>query len=202
MSLGGQRSGRHGRAGSPDRVDLQTVMDGSVLHLTPATHVVAARAPAERYLRIFLRDHLALVHGGVSLVRRVLGPNRDNAVGQLLAPLHLELLEDRALLRDIANSVGVTPSPLKMFGAWMGERAGRLKLNGRIRGYSPLSRVVELEGLTLLCAARESMWRILERHARLDPRLDVVNHALRADLAARRRVELERTLIDASVEAF
>ncbi|MGA9524400.1 MAG: hypothetical protein WBV82_23295 [Myxococcaceae bacterium] len=177
-------------------------MDGTVLHLSPATHVAAERAPAERHLRIYLRDHLALVHGGISLVRRTLGPNRDNAVGQLLSPLHLELLEDRALLLDVGHAVGVTPSPVKMFGAWLGERAGRLKLNGRLRGYSPLSRVVELEGLALLCAARESMWRVLERHARLDPRLDVVNYTFRADLAARRRVELERTLIDASLEAF
>ncbi len=177
-------------------------MDGTVLHLSPATHVAADRAPAERYLRIFLRDHLALVHGGISLVRRALGPNRDNAVGRLLAPLHLELLEDGALLRDVGHAVGVTPSPVKMFGAWMAERAGRLKLNGRLRGYSPLSRVVELEGLVLLCAARESMWRILERHARLDPRLDVVNYPLRADFAARRRADLERKLIDASLEAF
>jgi hypothetical protein len=177
-------------------------MDGTVLRLTPATHVAADRAPAERYLGIYLRDHLAVVQMAIALVRRTLRQNRDNAVGQLLAPLHLELLEDRALLREIGHEVGVRPSALKMFGALMGERLGRLKLNGRLRGYSPLSRVVELESLANLCAARESMWRVLQRHARLDSRLSEVNHSLRAELAGRRRLELERTLVDASVEAF
>jgi hypothetical protein len=177
-------------------------MDATVLQLAPATHGASARAPKERYLRIFLRDHLALVHGGVGLVRRAQNSNRDNAVGRILAPLHLELLEDRALLRELAHEVDSSPSTVKMALAWAAERAGALKLNGRWRGYSPLSRVVELEGLALLCAARGAMWRVLERHARLDERLDVVNHALRADLADRRQIELGRTLIDASLEAF
>ena len=177
-------------------------MDATVLHLAPGTHVAAERAPKERYLRIFMRDHLAGIQAGVSLARRALGPNRENAVGRVLAPLHLELMEDRALLRELAHAVEVRPSRAKLLAAWMGERLGRLKLNGQLRGYSPLSRVYELESLTLICAWRVSLWRLLERHARLDGRLAGVNHALRAELAERRGLELERTLIDASVETF
>ena len=42
------------------------------------------------------------------------------------------------------------------------ERLGRLKLNGRIVSYSPLSRLAELEGLGLLLAHNASLWRSLE----------------------------------------
>jgi hypothetical protein len=41
------------------------------------------------------------------------------------------------------------------------ERLGLLKLNGRIVNYSPLSRVLELEGLGLLVAFNGSLWRTL-----------------------------------------
>jgi hypothetical protein len=36
---------------------------------------------------------------------------------------------------------------VKNIAAWGIEKVGRLKLNGQLTGYSPLSRVVELEGL-------------------------------------------------------
>ena len=41
------------------------------------------------------------------------------------------------------------PDRLKVAGAWAGEKAGRLKLNGHLTGYSPQSRVIELEGLVV-----------------------------------------------------
>ena len=37
-------------------------------------------------------------------------------------------------------------------------RAGHLKLNGQLRGYSPLSRVVELEGLLLGVTGKRGLW--------------------------------------------
>ena len=47
--------------------------------------------------------------------------------------------------------------------AWAGEKLGRLKLNGQLTGYSPLSRLVELEGLGLGIVGKEKLWRGLER---------------------------------------
>jgi hypothetical protein len=37
-----------------------------------------------------------------------------------------------------------------------------LKLNGQLTGYSPLSRLVELEGLTLGCTGKLALWRSLQ----------------------------------------
>jgi hypothetical protein len=68
-----------------------------------------------------------------------------------------ELDDDRQALaaRDFRRN------PFKLGAAIVGERLGLLKLNGRIVNYSPLSRVLELEGLGLLIAFNESLWSTL-----------------------------------------
>ena len=47
---------------------------------------------------------------------------------------------------------------VKVTAAWVGEKAGRLKPNGQLTGYSPLSRVVELEGLSLGIEGKRLLW--------------------------------------------
>jgi hypothetical protein len=42
------------------------------------------------------------------------------------------------------------------------EIASRLKANGRLIGYSPLSRVLELEGLIMGITGKLEMWRSLQ----------------------------------------
>ena len=50
-------------------------------------------------------------------------------------------------LGAVLRALEVEPSRLKIGLARAAERASRLKLNGRVLGYSPLSRVIELETL-------------------------------------------------------
>jgi hypothetical protein len=47
-------------------------------------------------------------------------------------------------------------------GAWGAEKAGRLKLNGSLLSYSPLSRLLELEGLHLGLTGKLFLWQALE----------------------------------------
>ena len=47
------------------------------------------------------------------------------------------------------DRLGVRQKKARLAIAAVTEMAGRLKPNGRLIGYSPLSRVVELEGLTI-----------------------------------------------------
>jgi hypothetical protein len=51
------------------------------------------------------------------------------------------------------------------------ERVGRLKLNGQLTGYSPLSRLVELEGLALGVTGKLSLWENLREAATEEPGL-------------------------------
>lgn len=123
----------------------------------------------QRLLAIYLNDHLAGAVLGSELTRRAARENRGSPLGEFLEQLLAQILEDKHTLERVLQATGVRPSPIKPRVAWALEKIGRLKLNGRIRRYSPLSRLLELEGLTAGIAAKRSFWQALEVAA--DPRL-------------------------------
>ena len=100
-----------------------------------------------RRLDIYLNDHFAGAMLGVELSRRAAAENQGTTLGEFLQVLHEEIVDDRRTLRAVMNALGIGASPVKPAGAWLLEKAGRLKLNGQVRGHSPLSPLVELEGL-------------------------------------------------------
>jgi len=140
-------------------------------------------------LAIYLNDHLAGSTAGTELAKRAAGSNRGSDYGQFLDELARELAEDRQSLIEIMRALGVGVDRLKMLGAWGAEKAGRLKPNGRLFEYSPLSRVVELEGLALGINGKLALWRALDRLSPGHPEL--ANFDLAA-LAARAESQLER----------
>jgi len=114
-----------------------------------------------RLLGIYLNDHLAGATAGRALAERSLSNNRGTPLGDDLAAFLVEVEQDAAVLREVMNRVGASPDPLKRLAALASERAGRLKLNGRLLTYSPLSRLVELEGLVLGVHGKLAMWQLL-----------------------------------------
>lgn len=115
-----------------------------------------------RYLAIYLNDHLAGATVGVELARRVHASNRgDAAFGEPLGRICREIEEDRAALEQAIDRLGLSRSRVKPAGAWVAEKLGRLKLNGRLRGYSPLSRLLELEGLMIGITGKMGLWKTL-----------------------------------------
>ena len=78
-------------------------------------------------LGIYLNDHLAGLTVAVELARRVVGSHRDSDIGAALERLTAEIVGDRATLRDMMAALGVPVRRYKAYGAWMGEKVGRLK---------------------------------------------------------------------------
>lgn len=146
-------------------------------------------------LAIYLNDHLAGATVGVELARRARGSNEGTALGDFLAAIAIEIEEDRDTLQDVMAAVGAGRDRLKVTGAWAGEKVGRLKLNGSLLGYSPLSRVVELEGLRLGVEGKACLWRMLRELA--DPRLSAVDFDALLARAERQRDDLERHRLEA-----
>jgi hypothetical protein len=124
-----------------------------------------------KLLGIYLNDHLAGSATGLELARRAARENRGTELGEFLSTLIKELEEDRVVLQQVQRALNVPRDHLKQSTAWLVEKLGRLKLNGRLGGYSPLSRVLELEGLFLGSQGRRLLWRMLKRLARMDRRL-------------------------------
>jgi hypothetical protein len=114
------------------------------------------------YLEVYLADHHAGAVAALELARRCRAENEDNAVGAFLRDTFIpEVEQDRAVLERIMAQLGVARRPVKDALAWFGEKVARLKLNGALSHYSPLSRVVELEALTLGVRGKRSGWRSL-----------------------------------------
>jgi hypothetical protein len=116
-----------------------------------------------KLLAIYLNDHLAGATLGVELARRSRASNKgDPQFGPALAEICAEIEADRETLEAVMDQLGVSRSRLKPLAAVLAERVGRLKLNGRLRGYSPLSRLDELEVLQLGVTGKHRLWRALE----------------------------------------
>jgi hypothetical protein len=146
-------------------------------------------------LAIYLNDHLAGSTVGVELARRARGSNEGTELGDFLATLVVEIEEDRDTLQEVMEAVGAGRDRLKVTGAWAGEKLGRLKLNGSLLGYSPLSRVVEVEGLRLGVEGKACLWKMLRELA--DPRLSGFDFDTLIARAERQRDELERQRLEA-----
>ncbi|HZG48442.1 MAG TPA: hypothetical protein VEY90_02885 [Thermoleophilaceae bacterium] len=125
-----------------------------------------------KLLRIYLQDHMAAANAGVELARRLRGSNEGTPYGDALAKLADDIDADRRALEAIARDLGVGRDRAKHLFMWAGEKAGRLKLNGQLTGYSPLSRLIELEGLGAGVSAKLSLWGSLLELSAHEPRLD------------------------------
>ena len=125
---------------------------------------MAQSGDQDRLLAIYLNDHLAGATLGVELARRLRSSNRGDAeFGEPLARICAEIEEDYDTLVRLMERLGVDRNPVKPALAKVAKRLGRLKLNGRLRGYSPLSRVLELEGLAGGIGMKLQLWNALEQ---------------------------------------
>jgi hypothetical protein len=114
----------------------------------------------------------------------------------------VEIEEDRRMLRRVVTDLGFAASKPKVALAWTAEKVGRLKLNGRLRGYSPLSRVLELEALSAGIAGKQALWETLLRLPRIEQRLHNTDLAQLVERARRQRTDVEEARRDAVDEAF
>ncbi len=140
-------------------------------------------------LAIYLNDHLAAATAGRELARRAAASNRRSDYGPALAELATEIEEDRHSLMAIMRMLDISVDRLKVMAGWGGEKLGRMKLNGRLLGYSPLSRVIELEGLLIGVTGKLALWRSLER---LQTSEAALRNAGLTDLIGRAQSQLER----------
>jgi hypothetical protein len=126
----------------------------------------------KKLLGIYLNDHLAGSTVGLELAKRARGQNRDSDYGEFLGTIADEIDADRETLKGIMDDLGIRKDPAKVAAGWIGEKAGRLKLNGQLTGYSPLSRLVELEALALGVTGKLALWKSLRLLADSEPALD------------------------------
>jgi len=122
----------------------------------------ADKRPADRYLAIYVNDHRAGAAAGLALAKRALKENVGTAFGDALSVVVAAIEQDKAQLERVAQALGVRSDPMKLGLARVGELVARVKPNGQIRGYSPLSRLIEIESLLAGIDAKRSLWLSLQ----------------------------------------
>jgi hypothetical protein len=145
-----------------------------------------------RYLGIFLNDHLAGSTVGVETARRARGSNQDSEFAAPIASVCAEIEEDRDTLEAIMGELGIGRSRLKPTLGWIGEKLGRLKPNGHLRTYSPLSRVVELELLLLGITGKLRLWTLLSELLEGESAVDLEALMARAERQRTTVADLQR----------
>ena len=129
-------------------------------------------ATATDYLETYLQDHRAGAAMGSDLARRLADENLGTPYEGFLTGLAQQIEHDVETLEEIMGRFGVGASAMKNAGAEVAEKLGRLKPNEQLSGYSPLSRVLEIEGLRGGVQAKLGLWDALAELAPHDDRLD------------------------------
>jgi hypothetical protein len=155
---------------------------------------------ADDYLHIYLNDHLAGSTGGVELAERIAKNNEDNPLGDVMAGIAKEIEEDRDELQRLMDELDVTRNPIKAAGAYLLEKLSQMKANGQLVGYSPLSRVLELEMLHMGITGKLQLWGALREV--FGPRLGEFDFERLIERAESQRDRVEEQRLAAAREAF
>jgi hypothetical protein len=156
----------------------------------------------EKLVRIYLQDHHAGSTTGLELARRIHGNNKGNEYGEAMAKIVDEIAADKKVLEGIMDDLGFGSDTIKDVGAWALEKVGRLKMNGQISGYSPLSRLIELEGLMTGITGKIGLWVALLQIAPDEPRLDIERLERLRERGESQRETVEQLRERAAREAF
>jgi hypothetical protein len=113
------------------------------------------------YLKIYLDDHRAGASAGVDLARRLWRQNRSGPWAADLKEIRKLIKAEKETLDAVRAAVGVTGGQLKRAGALIASQASRLKPNGHLLRYTPLTRVAELEALMSGVQSKLRLWAAL-----------------------------------------
>lgn len=144
------------------------------------------------YWETYLNDHRAGATAGTALARRIWRSNRRTKWGPTIEEVAESIEQDLVVLDEIRAATGVSGGDLKRAAALLTERASRLKLNGHLLTYSPLSRVLELETLMSAVRGKQSLWVTLRTAAPSHPEWSDFDFAVLEKRGSQQMESLER----------
>src|SRR5262245_28904756 len=116
-----------------------------------------------KLLGIYVDDHWAAAGAGTALANRLARENEGMQWYAELRRIADEIESEQRALHEVRAALSSGGFSVKRVLSQCAERVARLKLNGSLIGYTPLARVLELEGLIAGVKARQMLWRSL-RH--------------------------------------
>lgn len=124
---------------------------------------------------VYLNDHLAGAMLGSDLAEQIQARSQDTPLGELMQMLAPQIEEDRQALIALMEQMGTSKNPVKQAGAWVTEKASRVKFSGLTSGDQELGTFMAVESLTLGVQGKLSLWRTLEQLADQHPEIASIN---------------------------
>lgn len=112
-------------------------------------------------LTTYLNDHLAGSVAAIELLDELVEHAKATDLRDTLVKLRAEITADQQTLRGVLEQVGGQVSAVRRAGAWLGEKAGRLKLLADDPSTGTLARLQSFEMLALGIQGKASLWRAL-----------------------------------------
>lgn len=150
----------------------------------------------------YLNDHLAGSAAAVELVDRLRATNAGTPLAAHLEGLGLEIKADRDTLGEVMERLGVVRSTPKQLVGKVMETLSRLRLNERVTGGADVTRLMELETLSLGIEGKVSLWRSLNHVADGHPGLAEFDLAALVGKAEGQRTGLEPYKLEAAAHAL
>lgn len=110
---------------------------------------------------VYLNDHRAGATLGVDLAEQIRSRAHGTPLGDLLGSLAPQIAEDRQTLIELMARLGIATTRVKRAGAWITEKASRVKFGGLTSGEPDLGLFMALETLALGVLGKLSLWKAL-----------------------------------------
>ncbi|MFK5645137.1 hypothetical protein ACI3ET_01295 [Ornithinimicrobium sp. LYQ121] len=118
-------------------------------------------------LGLYLNDHLAGAAGGRARAHDMAKRHADLPIGPGLVRFASELDMEYARLRRLIDELGLQQRIPRRVAAVVGEKLGRLKLNGHLFTRSPMTPLLEVELMRGAVNAKRGLWQVLRDQAHL-----------------------------------
>lgn len=158
--------------------------------------------PAPAALDTYLNDHLAASASAVALIDTIRSNNEGTALATYLSQLDRAVEADRDTLALVMDALGVARSMPKQAGGKVVERLSRLRLHERITGSAEVSRLMEIDTLSLGIEGKLALWRALAAVSGARPELAGFDFSELADRAVSQRAGLEPYRLEAAAQAL
>lgn len=142
-------------------------------------------------LRVYLNDHLAGSTLGCDHARQLEEMSAGRPFGPEMTKIARAIEEDRDSLVQLMDALDASRNPVKQAGAWVAEKAGRVKLSGLSSNDPELGYYHSLETMSLGVEAKRCLWTALERVAAGSPALQQADLARLITRATEQREALE-----------
>lgn len=118
---------------------------------------------ADKAMNVYFNDHLAGAMLGSDLAAQIQSRTQDTPLGELMGVLAPQIEEDRQTLIGLMERMQASKNPVKQLGAWIAEKASRVKFRGLSSGEPALGTFMALESLALGVQGKLALWKALQQ---------------------------------------